>query len=246
MAPLLVAGALAMAAVPTAHASSDSATCRDSGAAQICQRQGHTSLRTSPVVPNRWDRCSGRRGCRIRRGQLPPLIALDPRLRFPGAPGSRGPHRAGRPGSVRADRVMVDERGQRYFYVTYLLKVLGAGSFHHLMGIRDGDGALWPAKGHLQAHGLRRHPGNRFLVGDRLQHKKQRVRPGCPGRSDRFGYQDARSPPAQVCKTLDPRPGLDRFRNGWDFTGFIGLVRLIGLAGLSDSLGSSGCPDSAD
>ncbi|MCB0932885.1 MAG: hypothetical protein KDB71_13445 [Mycobacterium sp.] len=40
---------------------------------------------------------------------------------------------------------MVDERGQRYFYVTYLLKVLGAGSFY-LMGIRDGDGALMAGK----------------------------------------------------------------------------------------------------
>ncbi|MCB0932886.1 MAG: hypothetical protein KDB71_13450 [Mycobacterium sp.] len=78
MAPLLVAGALAMAAVPTAHASSDSATCRDSGAAQICQRPGHTSLRTSPVVPNPVGSVFGSAWLPgYGRGQLPPLIALD-------------------------------------------------------------------------------------------------------------------------------------------------------------------------
>lgn len=78
LAPLAVAGTLAMAVVPTAHASSDPATCRDSGAAKICQRPGHTSLHTSPKVTapsgtlfgSAWLPGYG-------RGQLPPLIALD-------------------------------------------------------------------------------------------------------------------------------------------------------------------------
>jgi len=42
---------------------------------------------------------------------------------------------------VEAGRVMVDERAQLYFYVTYMPKVLGGGSFY-LMGIRDGDSRL--------------------------------------------------------------------------------------------------------
>lgn len=42
---------------------------------------------------------------------------------------------------VEADRVMLDERAQLYFYATYMPKVLGGGSFY-LMGIRDSDGRL--------------------------------------------------------------------------------------------------------
>ncbi len=46
---------------------------------------------------------------------------------------------------VDADRVMVDERAQYYFFATYLPKVLGGGSFY-LTGIRDRDGELLNGK----------------------------------------------------------------------------------------------------
>ena len=46
---------------------------------------------------------------------------------------------------VEADRVMVDERAQFYFFATYLPKVLGGGSFY-LTGIRDHDGELMNGK----------------------------------------------------------------------------------------------------
>ena len=91
MALLLVAGALAMAAVPTAHASSDSATCRDSGAAQICQRPGHTSLRTSLVVPNWWIGVRVGVAARIRARPATAVDRVGPWLRFPGAPATGVP-----------------------------------------------------------------------------------------------------------------------------------------------------------
>jgi len=46
---------------------------------------------------------------------------------------------------VDADRVMVDERAQFYFFATYLPKVLGGGSFY-LTGTRDRDGELMNGK----------------------------------------------------------------------------------------------------
>lgn len=125
---------------------------------------------------------------------------------------------------------MVDERGQLYFYATYLPKVIGAGSFY-LMGIRDGDGALMAGKDTYKLTVSADTPATDFWSVIVYSTKTKGFVRVAPGRSDRFGYQDARSPPARVGQTLDPRPGLDRFRNAWDFT---------------DSSGSSGCPDSAD
>ena len=42
---------------------------------------------------------------------------------------------------VTEDRVLIDERAQAFFYLTYLPKVLGGGSFY-LMGLNDKDGEL--------------------------------------------------------------------------------------------------------
>lgn len=71
-----VAAATILAA--PAGASSNQVNCRDNGAASVCQKQGHASLRAEPTVrqpmgslfSNAWLPGYG-------KGHLPPLIALD-------------------------------------------------------------------------------------------------------------------------------------------------------------------------
>lgn len=79
LAPLLaVAAAGAVALAPTAAATSNPVGCRESGAAKICQKQGHSSLHAKPtprnpngtLFSNAWLPGYG-------KGLLPPLIALD-------------------------------------------------------------------------------------------------------------------------------------------------------------------------
>ena len=73
---LLAAATIAVAA--PAHATSNPITCREGGAAKVCQKQGHSSLHTSPTVrqpagslfSSPWLPGYG-------RGHLPPLLALD-------------------------------------------------------------------------------------------------------------------------------------------------------------------------
>ena len=78
LAPLLAAvatGAIALA--PAAGATSNPVGCRESGAAKVCQKQGHSSLHAKPTPrsPNgtlnssAWLPGYG-------RGILPPMIAL--------------------------------------------------------------------------------------------------------------------------------------------------------------------------
>ena len=79
-APIVAAVAMAAAllAAPVANATSNQTNCRESGAAQICQRQGHSSLNAKPEVrsgsgqlfSNPWLPGYG-------RGHLPPILALD-------------------------------------------------------------------------------------------------------------------------------------------------------------------------
>ncbi|MCW1957678.1 MAG: hypothetical protein KIH64_003850 [Mycobacterium sp.] len=73
-----VAAAAAIATAPAAGASSNPSSCRESGGARVCQKQGHSSLHAKPTprTPNGslfsspWLPGYG-------KGILPPLIALD-------------------------------------------------------------------------------------------------------------------------------------------------------------------------
>lgn len=73
-----IGAAAAIATAPTAGATSNPSTCRESGAAKVCQKQGHSSLHAKPVprgtsgqlFSSAWLPGYG-------RGHLPPLIALD-------------------------------------------------------------------------------------------------------------------------------------------------------------------------
>jgi hypothetical protein len=78
LAPLfaaLAAGAIALA--PAAGATSNPVGCRESGAAKVCQKQGHSSLHAKPTPRNpngtlnssAWLPGYG-------KGILPPMIAL--------------------------------------------------------------------------------------------------------------------------------------------------------------------------
>ena len=75
-APILAAAALA--ASPAAGAASNPVNCRDSGATQVCHKQGHTSLRAEPTITgpagglfsSPWLPGYG-------RGQMPPMLAMD-------------------------------------------------------------------------------------------------------------------------------------------------------------------------
>lgn len=72
------AAAAAIAGAPVAAATSNPANCRESGAAKVCQKQGHSSLHAKPVPRNPngtlfsspWLPGYG-------KGLLPPLLALD-------------------------------------------------------------------------------------------------------------------------------------------------------------------------
>lgn len=80
LATILAAAAAtaAIATAPAAGASANPSTCRESGGARVCQKQGHTSLHSKPTVrvpsgslfSSPWLPGYG-------RGQLPPLLALD-------------------------------------------------------------------------------------------------------------------------------------------------------------------------
>ncbi|MEI6253332.1 MAG: hypothetical protein WCP30_11045 [Mycobacteriaceae bacterium] len=78
LAPLLAAAAAgAIALAPAAGATTNPAQCRESGAAKVCHKQGHTSLHAKPTprTPNgtlnssAWLPGYG-------KGILPPMIAL--------------------------------------------------------------------------------------------------------------------------------------------------------------------------
>lgn len=74
--PAIVAASIALA--PVAGATSNPVGCRDSGAATVCQKQGHVSLQATPTVRTP----SGTLGSSpwlpgYGRGMLPPLLALD-------------------------------------------------------------------------------------------------------------------------------------------------------------------------
>lgn len=78
LAAAVAAGAAAVVLAAPAGASPNQINCRDTGAASVCQKQGHASLRAKPTVrqpmgslfSNAWLPGYG-------RGHLPPLIALD-------------------------------------------------------------------------------------------------------------------------------------------------------------------------
>lgn len=79
LAPILAAAAAgAIALAPAAGATSNPTGCRESGAAKVCSKQGHSSLHAKPTprTPNgslfssAWLPGYG-------RGHLPPMIALD-------------------------------------------------------------------------------------------------------------------------------------------------------------------------
>lgn len=79
IAPLVAAAAAgSIALAPAASASENPASCRESGAARVCQKQGHSSLHAKPTPRNPngtlfsspWLPGYG-------KGILPPLIALD-------------------------------------------------------------------------------------------------------------------------------------------------------------------------
>ncbi len=79
LAPLLAAVAAgAVALAPPAAATENPMGCRESGAARVCQKQGHSSLHAKPTPRNPngslfsspWLPGYG-------KGILPPLIALD-------------------------------------------------------------------------------------------------------------------------------------------------------------------------
>lgn len=79
LSPLVAAaiGALAIATAAPAHGSANPTQCRDRGGTMVCQKQGHSSLQSSPTVraPSQgllspgWLPGYG-------RGHLPPIIAL--------------------------------------------------------------------------------------------------------------------------------------------------------------------------
>lgn len=69
-APLLAA--VTLAAAPAAGAASNPVACRESGKTQMCQKQGHSSLRAQPTVRNSSPWLPG-----YGFGHLPPILALD-------------------------------------------------------------------------------------------------------------------------------------------------------------------------
>ena len=77
-APLLAAVAAgAVALAPTAGATSNPSTCRESGAAKVCQKQGHSSLHAKPTPRNAGGPFSSAWLPGYGKGPaLPPLIAL--------------------------------------------------------------------------------------------------------------------------------------------------------------------------
>ena len=72
----VAAGAIALA--PTAGATSNPAGCRESGAARVCQKQGHSSLHAKPTTRAHSGALMGRAWLPgYGYGHLPPMIALD-------------------------------------------------------------------------------------------------------------------------------------------------------------------------
>jgi hypothetical protein len=78
MAPVIAAAAAAVMLAPSASATSNGITCREGGAARVCQKSGHASLHTSPTVR---EPAGGLLGSAwlpgYGRGHLPPMIAMD-------------------------------------------------------------------------------------------------------------------------------------------------------------------------
>ena len=76
-----LAGALATFAfplAPVAQATSNPVTCQDGGATRVCQKQGHTSLHTSPPARSSSGSLFGSPWLPgYGKGHLPPIIALD-------------------------------------------------------------------------------------------------------------------------------------------------------------------------
>lgn len=78
LAPLIAAAVGSAVLAPTAGATSNPVGCRESGAAKVCQKQGHSSLHAKPTPrtpngtlrSNAWLPGYG-------MGILPPMIALD-------------------------------------------------------------------------------------------------------------------------------------------------------------------------
>ena len=78
LAAAVAAGAAAAVLAAPAGATSNPVNCRDSGAASICQKQGHASLRAKPTVrPPMGSLFSSPWLPGYGKGHLPPLIALD-------------------------------------------------------------------------------------------------------------------------------------------------------------------------
>lgn len=73
VAPLIAAGAAAtaIAFAPPASAIANTTTCNDKGSASVCQRQGHSSIHTSPPP-----RANQPFGFRMGFGPMNPLWAL--------------------------------------------------------------------------------------------------------------------------------------------------------------------------
>ena len=169
---------------------------RDSGAAQDRQRPGHTAS----YQPG---------GCRIR------WIGVRRRLPDMARPATAADRVGPRPDSAPATGIPSGQRpsvrgrpryGRRAWPTVLLIRHVSrlrfpvAGSFY-LMGIRDfATVALAGRQGHLQAHGLRRHPGPIFWSGDRPQHKTHLS--GMPRALRSIRLPRRGSPPARVRKTL--------------------------------------------
>lgn len=78
LAPVIAAVVAAALAAAPAQASANPIQCREGGAARVCHKQGHSSLRSTPAVRapaqglfgSAWLPGYG-------RGHMPPLLALD-------------------------------------------------------------------------------------------------------------------------------------------------------------------------
>ncbi len=73
-----VAAATAIATAAPAAASANPSTCRQSGGAHVCQKQGHSSMTAKPTVRGNFNGVFASPWLPgYGRGHLPPLLALD-------------------------------------------------------------------------------------------------------------------------------------------------------------------------
>lgn len=71
--PLLIAGAAAAAIALAPAAAAATPDCTETGMTSICQRPGHSSIYTSPSMPDQ----TGSIGWPVGVGQVPPMLAMN-------------------------------------------------------------------------------------------------------------------------------------------------------------------------